>query len=100
MTIEDHRLIEDYLPIKAISKEASREKSIRNNEKNVPTYFFTYNSRNRFILNREEESPHLHFFDLVGNFKIDWKESERILKDYVISYKLMIAIIYSLFNIT
>jgi len=29
MTIEDRRLIEDYLPIKAISKEASREKSIR-----------------------------------------------------------------------
>ena len=26
---EDRRLIEDYLPIKAISKEASREKSIR-----------------------------------------------------------------------
>ncbi len=29
MTIDDRRLIEDYLPIKAISKEASREKSIR-----------------------------------------------------------------------
>jgi len=29
MSIEDRRLIEDYLPIKAISKEASREKSIR-----------------------------------------------------------------------
>ncbi len=25
----DRRLIEDYLPIKAISKEASREKSVR-----------------------------------------------------------------------
>jgi len=29
MAIEDRRLIEDYLPIKAISKEASREKSVR-----------------------------------------------------------------------
>lgn len=29
MSIEDRRLIEDYLPIKAISKEASREKSVR-----------------------------------------------------------------------
>ncbi|MBE9582519.1 MAG: DUF1156 domain-containing protein [Proteobacteria bacterium] len=29
MSIEDRRLIEDYLPIKAISAEASREKSIR-----------------------------------------------------------------------
>ena len=26
---KDRRLIEDYLPIKAISKEASREKSVR-----------------------------------------------------------------------
>ena len=26
---DDRRLIEDYLPIKAISKEASREKSVR-----------------------------------------------------------------------
>src|SRR3989304_4326199 len=29
MTDNDHRLIEDYLPIVAISKEASREKSVR-----------------------------------------------------------------------
>jgi putative DNA methylase len=29
MTVEDRRLIEDYLPIKAISAEAGREKSIR-----------------------------------------------------------------------
>ena len=55
--------------------------ALLNNEKNVPTYFFTYNSRNQFIFNREEKSLHLHFFDLVGNFQIDWKESERILKD-------------------
>ncbi len=24
---------------------------------------------------------HLYFLQLVGNFKIDWKQSERILKD-------------------
>jgi hypothetical protein len=29
MTNDDHRLIEDYLPIRAISAEASREKSVR-----------------------------------------------------------------------
>ena len=55
--------------------------ALLNNEKNIPTYFFTYNSRNQFIFNREEKNLHLHFFDLVGNFQIDWKESERILKD-------------------
>ena len=57
--------------------------ALLNNEKPVPTYFFTYNSRNRFIFNREEKSLHLHFFNLVGNFKIDWKESELILRDVV-----------------
>jgi hypothetical protein len=59
MTIEDRRLIEDYLPIKAISKEASRQKSIRKGH--LLALF--------------------HFLHLVGNFQIDWKESERILKD-------------------
>ena len=54
--------------------------ALLNNEKFVPTYFFTYDSRNRFILQREEKSLWLNFFDLVGNFKIDWKESEWILK--------------------
>ncbi|MBU6409304.1 MAG: DUF1156 domain-containing protein [Verrucomicrobia bacterium] len=29
MTHDDRRLIEDYLPIQAISAEASREKSVR-----------------------------------------------------------------------
>ena len=29
MSNDDRRLIEDYLPIEAISKEASREKSVR-----------------------------------------------------------------------
>ena len=57
--------------------------ALLNNEKNVPTYFFTYNNRNQFIFNREEKGLYLHFFDLVGNFKIDWKESEQILKDVV-----------------
>ncbi len=57
--------------------------ALLNNEKPMPTYFFTYNSRNRFIFNREEKSLHLHFFDLISNFQIDWKESERILKDIV-----------------
>jgi len=52
-----------------------------NSEKPVSTCFFTYDSRNKFIFNREEESLWLNSFDLVGNFQIDWKESERILKD-------------------
>jgi len=47
----------------------------------VPTYFFTYDSRNRFIFHREKKSLWLNFFDLVGNFQIDWQESEEILKD-------------------
>jgi len=47
----------------------------------LPTYFFTYDSINRFIFDREEKNLWLNFFDLVGNFKIDWKERERILKD-------------------
>lgn len=57
--------------------------ALLNSENPVPTYFFTYNSSNRFIFNRKEKSLHLHFFDLVGNFQIDWKESKCILKDIV-----------------
>ena len=57
--------------------------ALLSNEKKVPTYFFTYNSRNRFIFIRKEKSLHLHFFDLIGNFQIDRQESERILKDVV-----------------
>ena len=49
----------------------------------VSTYFFTYDSRNRFIFHREEKNLWLNFFDLVGNFHIDRKESEGILKDVV-----------------
>jgi hypothetical protein len=55
--------------------------ALLNSENPVPTYFFTYDSLNRFIFDREEKSLHLHFFELVGNFHIDGKESEMILKD-------------------
>jgi hypothetical protein len=55
--------------------------ALLNNEKKVPTYLFTYNNHNQFIFNQEEKSLHLYFLHLVGNFQIDWKESERILKD-------------------
>ena len=55
--------------------------ALLNNEKLVPTYFFTYNHRNKFVFNREEISLWLRFFDLVGNFKIDWEESQRILEN-------------------
>ncbi len=55
--------------------------ALLNSEKPMPTYFFTYNSRNQFIFNRVGKSLHLHFLHLVGNFQIDWKESEQILKD-------------------
>ncbi len=54
--------------------------ALLNNEDPILTYFFTYDSRNQFICNRKEESLWLNSFDLTGNFKIDWKESERILK--------------------
>ena len=45
--------------------------ALLNNEKPVPTYFFTYNSRNQFVFNRKEKSLHLYFLHLVGNFQID-----------------------------
>jgi hypothetical protein len=57
--------------------------ALLNSEKPISTYFFTYDSRNRFVFNREEKSLWLNFFDLMGNFHIDWKESERILKGAV-----------------
>lgn len=53
--------------------------ALLNNENPVPTYFFTYDSRNNFVFIREERSLWLNFFDLVGNFKIDRGDSERIL---------------------
>ena len=55
--------------------------ALLNSENPIPTYFFTYDSRNRFLFEREEKNLWLNFFDLVGNFHIDWKESERSLKN-------------------
>lgn len=55
--------------------------ALLNRQNPVPTYFFTYDSHNSFIFNREEKGLCLNFFDLVGNFHIDGKESERVLKD-------------------
>jgi len=57
--------------------------ALLSNEKNVLTYFFTYDERNQFIFNRKEESLHLYFLDLAGDFQVDWKESKRILKGVV-----------------
>ena len=54
--------------------------ALLNSEHPVPIYFFSYNSRNQFILQREEKSLWLNFFDMTGNFKIDRGESERILE--------------------
>ena len=55
--------------------------ALLNSENPVPTYFFTYDSQNRFTCHLEEESLWLNFSDLVGNFRIDWEESEGILRD-------------------
>ena len=52
-----------------------------NREKPVPTYFFTYDKQNRFVLDRHEKSLWLNFYDLVGNFQIDHEESRKILRD-------------------
>jgi hypothetical protein len=54
--------------------------ALLNSEKTVPTYFFTYDSHNHFIFNRKEKGLCLNFFDLVGNFHIDSKESQQILE--------------------
>jgi len=48
-------------------------------EKPVSTYIFRYDSKNQFIFHREEKSLWLNFSDLIGNFKIDRKESKCIL---------------------
>jgi hypothetical protein len=55
--------------------------ALLNRENPVPTYFFTYDSHNSFIFNREEKGLCLNSSHLVGNFQIDWKESKRILQD-------------------
>lgn len=54
--------------------------ALLNTESPVPTYFFTYDRRNNFVFDRKENSLWLSSSDIVGNFKMDWKESERILK--------------------
>lgn len=55
--------------------------AVLNAEKPVPTYFFTYDSRNRFVFEREEESLWLNFHLLRTNFVLKNKESQQILKD-------------------
>ena len=54
--------------------------ALLNSEALVPTYFFTYDSHNRFIFHREEKSLWLNPIHLIGNFQIDREESERILR--------------------
>lgn len=55
--------------------------ALLNARKPVPTYFFTYDSHNRFVFTREEKGLWLNYFDLVSNFHIDGEKSEQILKD-------------------
>jgi len=54
--------------------------ALLNTKNPVPTYFFTYDSHNHFIFNREEKGLCLNFFDLIGNFHTDRKESQQILE--------------------
>ncbi len=54
--------------------------AIINEEKPVPTYFFTYDSRNRFMFTRKEESLWLQFVDLTTNFAMKPKESDKVLE--------------------
>jgi putative DNA methylase len=49
MTHDDHKLVEDCLPIKAISKEASHEKSVRKG--NISTLHLS-GSRRSLVLRR------------------------------------------------
>ena len=51
-----------------------------NDEKPVPTFFFTYNSRNRFVFEREEESLWLNFLCLRTNCALTNQESRKILE--------------------
>jgi hypothetical protein len=53
--------------------------ALLNRQKPVPTYFFSFDRKNQFIFHREEESLWLNFSNLIGNFKIDRKESKCIL---------------------
>ena len=54
--------------------------ALLNSERSVPTFFFSYDSGNNFVFIREETSLWLNFFDLIGNFKMDRQESQRILE--------------------
>lgn len=48
--------------------------------KGAKQFMYQYNSQNSFVFHREENSLWHNLSDLVGNFRIDWEESERILK--------------------
>ncbi|MBU0991932.1 MAG: hypothetical protein KJ737_05505 [Proteobacteria bacterium] len=54
--------------------------ALLNSEKPVSTFFFDYDSRNRFVFKKKENSLWLNHIDLTGNFKIDWVGSREILK--------------------
>jgi len=54
--------------------------ALLNSEKPVPTYFFTYDSHNSFVFDRKENGLWLNPVHLIGNFQIDRKESEKILR--------------------
>ncbi len=54
--------------------------AIVDEEKPVPTYFFTYDSRNRFVFDKKEDSLWLQFFDLTTNFAMKPDESRKILE--------------------
>jgi len=53
--------------------------AVINEEKPLQTYFFKYDSRNRFLLERKEKSLWLNFHDLMTNCYI--RESDEILKN-------------------
>lgn len=53
--------------------------AVINEEKPVPTYFFKYDSRNRFLFERKEDTLWLNFHDLLINCYIP--ESDEILKN-------------------
>ncbi len=55
--------------------------AIINDEKPVPTYFFIYDSQNRFVFKRQENSLWLDFLDITTNCALGGKESQDILKN-------------------
>ncbi len=52
-----------------------------NDEKPIPTYFFRYDSRNRFVFEKQEESLWIDFMDIVTNNSLSRKQSNKILKN-------------------